>query len=145
MIADSLPTQLVSLRLMSLETVKWLVQKGIDINPTFQDFRQSAEVFGRCPEPLAWLVARWDMDTDRKTLGGRTLVDVVKESMIADIEENLTAPILKRFERKATAALQPQVWKEKEVELMFPNIAGVELPEDLARTILQFVRLPARQ
>ena len=111
-----------------------MFQQGIDVNPTYNVFRIAAERYGRFPERLEGMLARWDVDQDRKTPGGKTLVDLALDSMTKDIKENMTARILKRFVRTAAAAIRPQV-------LQNSDIVGVELPRPITGIILQFVRL----
>ena len=122
------------LRNLSFELSSWLFQQGIDVNPTYNVFRIAAERYGRFPERLEGMLARWDVDQDRKTPGGKTLVDLALDSMTKDIKGNMTARILKRFVRTAAAAIRPQV-------LQNSDIVGVELPTPITGIILQFVRL----
>ena len=118
-----------------------LLQQGIDANPTYEVFRKAARVYGSFPERLKWMLSRWDVDQDRKTPEGKTLVDLAVDSMTTDIKEDMTARILKQAVRTATAAIQPQVWEEKEEVLRDSDIVGVELPKTITGIILQFVRL----
>jgi len=135
-----------SIRYLGLKTAQRLVEEGNVFNPTYEDFRIAAARMQRSPGLFEWMLARWDVDINRKTPDDKTVVDLAFRSMTEDVGENLTSPILKRFVHAGLGtfvrAIQRQVWEEKEKALMDSTIVGIELPKAITETILQFLREP---